>query len=295
MLCNIYFGDVEKLLLGSVFGSSRVIRGSTPECDFLLLTNESSISLLVRIVDDFLMVSSDKLISTSFLQKLQRGIPRIGVKINSEKSRANYATALPTDSGDAHTRIRGLNFSWCGLLINTHTCEVSLDPTRFAGTLATDTVVIHRAGSEGLQLKKKMKDFVRPRCSQKLLFSSSVNSLERIRLNFYEAFVLCARKTCHYLRNTEVSRASHAYIFDCACDSIVFAHHLIASKMKHDAARPSKFQLNRKDAMSIGKYAFFKTLIREPRLAQLGERFACPRGRIPRDLAETKARLQLEL
>lgn len=295
MLCNIYFGDIEKLLLGSVFGLSRVIRGSTPDCDVLLLTNKSSISLLIRIVDDFLMVSSNKMISTSFLQKLQRGIPRIGVKINREKSRVNYAAALPTDSGNAQTRTRNLNFSWCGLLINTRTCEVSLDPTRFAGTLATDTVVIHRTGNEGLNLKKKMKDFVRPRCSQKLLFSSCVNSLERIRLNFYEAFIICARKTCHYLRNTGVSRAYHAYIFNCACDTIVFAHHLITSKMKHDTSRPNKFQLTMKDAMSIGKYAFFKTLLKEPRLAQLGERFSCPRGRIPRYLEETKARFQLDM
>ena len=295
ILCNIYFGDIEKLILGSVFGSSQVIRGSTPDCDVVLLTNKSSISLLVRIVDDFLLVSSDKIISTSFLQKLQRGIPRIGVKINSEKSRMNYAAALPTDSSNAQTRTRNLNFSWCGLLIDTRTCEVSLDPTRFAGSLATDTVVIHRTGSEGLNLKKKMKDFVRPRCSQKLLFSSCVNSLERIRLNFYEAFIICARKTCHYLQNTRVSRAYHSYIFDCACDTIIFAHHLITSKIKHDASRPSKFQLTKKDAMCIGKYAFFKTLLREPHLAQLGERFSCPRGRIPHYLEETKARLQLEM
>ena len=295
MLCNIYFGDVEKLLLGSVFGSSRIIRGSTPDFDVLLLDDKSSISLLVRIVDDFLMVSSDKMISTSFLEKLQRGIPRIGVKINSEKSRVNYAAALPSDSGNAQIRTRDLNFPWCGLLINTRTCEVSLDPTRFAGTLTTDTVVIHRTGSEGLNLKKKMKDFVRPRCSQKLLFSSFVNSLERIRLNFYDAFIICARKTCHYLRDTGVSRAYHAYIFDCACDTIVFAHSLIASKIKHDTSRPSKFQLSRKDAMSIGKYAFFKTLLREPRLAKLGEHFSCPRCRIPRYFDETKSRFQLEI
>ena len=262
-------------MLDEVFDkkSSHIIKGSSSaDCDTLLVRSKYDIHLLVRIVDDFLLISTNKETSTRFLQKLNRGIPSLGVKINMDKSLVNYPLELEnaaTGKMEAVDACQNFSFPWCGLVINTRTCEISLDYQRFSGSQATDAVVIHRTGNEGLHLKKKMKDFVRPRCSQKLLFSGCVNGIDTIRLNFYQTFLLCAIKTIHYVKNTNSRMASskhRKFIYDSACDTIQFAFLLISSKIKHGKAPAvsssandgsGAFQLARTDALWLGRHAFF--------------------------------------
>jgi telomerase reverse transcriptase len=276
MFCNIYFGNIERYLLKDVFDkeSSHVIRGSSSstDCNVVFIKSKHDLHLLVRIVDDFLLISTSKETSIRFLNKLNKGIPKLGVKINSDKSRVNYNVLLQdtsTSGAERVTRIGNDMFPWCGLLINTKTCEISLDYSRFSGLQATDTVVIHRGGNEGTNLKKKMKDFVRPRCNQKLLFSSQINGMDMIRLNFYQTFVLCAIKLVHYLNGSGVSLSGHEqFIYNSACDTIHYAFLLISSKLKHGGVQQtvssidtnvdsSVFQLEWKDALWLGRHAFF--------------------------------------
>jgi len=253
--------------------SSHVIRGSSSsaDCNVVFIQEKQDLHLLVRIVDDFLLISTSKETSIRFLKKLNKGIPKLGVKINSDKSRVNYPISLQdkvTNNNEQVTRVSNDFFPWCGLLINTKTCEISLDYSRFSGLQATDTVVIHRGGNEGVNLKKKMKDFVRPRCNQKLLFSSCINGVDMIRLNFYQTFVLCAIKLVHYLNGSGVSITGHEqFIYNSACDTIHYAFLLISSKLKHGGLQiasstdtnvdSSKFQLEWNDALWLGRHAFF--------------------------------------
>lgn len=249
---------------------SHIIRGcSSTNCDVVFVQNKCDVHLLVRIVDDFLLISSSKDTSIRFIKKLNEGIPSLGVKINSDKSRVNYPISLKNMNTSKLEVVETCHdfFPWCGLLIDTKTCEVSLDYKRFWGIHATDTVVIHRTGNEGLNLKKKMKDFVRPRCCQRLLFSSDVNRIDMIRLNFYQTFLLCAVKLVYYIRSGrgETSTQHQQFIYDSACDTIHFAFSLISSKIKHGDWRTSSsstnrrslnFQLSWKDALWLGKHAF---------------------------------------
>jgi len=280
MFCNIYFGNIERYLLKDAFDkdSSHVIRGSSSsaDCNVVFIQSKHDLHLLVRIVDDFLLISTSKETSIRFLNKLNKGIPKLGVKINSDKSRVNYPISLGdtiTNSNEQVTRVSNDFFPWCGLLINTKTCEISLDYSRFSGLQASDTVVIHRGGNEGTNLKKKMKDFVRPRCNQKLLFSSQINGIDMIRLNFYQTFVLCAIKLVHYLNGSGVSSSGHEqFIYNSACDTIHYAFLLISSKLKHGDVQivsstdtnmdSSMFQLEWKDALWLGRQAFSSVFTR---------------------------------
>jgi len=278
MLCNIYFGEIEGILLDGVFDetTSQVIRGgSSADCDTLFVRVYHEIHLLVRIVDDFLLVSTSESASIRFLEKLNKGIPSLGVKINSDKSRANYPISMENTSTGKMEAVQVCRnfFPWCGLLIDTRTCEVTLDYNRFRGSHATDALVIHRTGNEGLNLKKKMKDFVRPRCSQTLLFSSCINGIEMVRLNFYQTFLLCAIKLIHYVHESESRTAllTHQhFIYRSAVDTIRYAYSLISSKIKHGNERAAKspdedcmtFQLARRDALWLGRHAFFRVFRR---------------------------------
>lgn len=278
MLCNLYFGNIEELMLDGVFEkeSSQIIRGSSStDCNALFVKSKHDIHLLVRIVDDFLLISSSKSTSARFLKRVNEGIPSLGVKINSDKSRVNYSISLENTNTGKLEVIEACHdfFPWCGLLIDTRTCEISLDHKRFCDSHSTDTVVIHRTGNEGLHLKKKMKDFVRPRCCQKLLFSSDVNRIEMISLNFYQTFLICATKLVHYMSGSRAaSTRQPQFIYNSACDTIHFAYSLISSKIKHEDWRSSSpsnsrnnvtfFQLVWKDALWLGRHAFHSVLRR---------------------------------
>lgn len=262
-------------MLNDIFDeqTSHIIKGghSSTDGDAFFIQQGNDLNLLLRIVDDFLLISTDKDTSTRFLTKLNRGVRSLGVRINTDKSRVNYTLSLKnrdTDEVEAVTSCRNGLFPWCGLLIDTQTCEICLDHDRFSGSQATDAVTIHRAGSEGLNLKKKMKDFVRPRCSQRLLFSGCINGLHAIRLNFYQTFLLCAIKTLHYIKSGSgiPSLKQSRYIYESACDTIQFAFLLISSKIKHGKVpsissstfnNETKFQLVWTDALWLGRHAFF--------------------------------------
>ena len=135
-----------------------------------------------------------------------------------------------------------------------------------------------------------MKDFVRPRCNQKLLFSGRINGLDMIRLNFYQTFVLCAIKLVHYLKGSDSricafeSRQRQQFIYSSACDTIHFAYLLIASKIKHGnvenkaTASPRKhgmvFELTWKDALWLGRHAFCSIFQRSRQHLELSKLFS---------------------
>ena len=249
MFCNTYFGSLEEVLFDDVFDEavSHVIRGnSSDNCDSILVKNLNSLHILLRIVDDFLLISTDKNASIRFLEKLNNGIPSLGVRVNRDKTRVNYSI-----TGGRKCENQSF-FPWCGLLIHTTTCEITLDYERFYGQKAIETVSVHRIGSEGTNLRKAMKGFVRPRCNQQLLFSSHINSIEIVRLNFYQTMLLCAIKTTYYIESSGMGLSSKKqhFIYNSACDTIRYAFLLISSKLKHD------FHLRWTDALWIGKHAF---------------------------------------
>jgi telomerase reverse transcriptase len=292
LFCNAYFGNVEERMFDGVFEQgSTVIRGSSNASNLrtLLLEKENAIHLLVRIVDDYMLISTDKATSLRFLKKLDRGVPRLGVKVNRDKTRTNYD---PPDDGIEVSNIlapsstkNAAMFPWCGLLIDTKTCEIRLDHDRFSGSLATDSVTVHRLGKEGSALMKKMKDFVKPRCRQQLLFSSFLNSPDTIRVNFYQTFMLCAMKTMHYLKSGDIVKAvkNVNFVYKVALDTIQYAFILISSASRASpdgtATTALAYKLTLKEALWLGRHAFFsimdkpfQKMFREKRDAPLGNR-----------------------
>ena len=75
LFCNAFFGNVEDKMLHGVFeDNSLVIKGSnTSNHHALAVESTSAIHLLVRIVDDFLLISNDYDTSLRFLNGLNRG------------------------------------------------------------------------------------------------------------------------------------------------------------------------------------------------------------------------------
>ena len=263
MLCNYYYGDLESRLLGGVFERDE----RSPQ--------SRGVNLLVRIVDDFLLVSTRKDVCVQFLRKMQEGIPELGVRINQAKTMTNFEYNVSPSVASDQKRAVGICsngnefFAWCGMLFNTKTCEARVDYSRFAGSLAVDGLTADRLGEHGTKLTFRIKSFVRPRC-QALLFDLRLNTVENAFLNFYQAMLLGAVKTVGYIRTGLNGGVKHnpKFVVGCIEDVISYAQALISSRLKataapttpqdkyHDESDVSSRHLSLPAAQWLGRHAF---------------------------------------
>jgi len=104
MLCSFLYADFE---------SKRLSFLSNPHC------------LLLRLVDDFLLITTNRGRALRFLQVMREGDADYGVATKPEKSLINF----DTEPGAAHVPQVGpmMAFPYCGLLIDTRTLELSRD------------------------------------------------------------------------------------------------------------------------------------------------------------------------
>jgi len=107
-------------------------------------------------------------------------------------------------------------------------------------------------------------------------------------------------KTIHYLNGGGVAPLNHQqFIYNCARDTIQFAFLLISSKTKHRTVQTLphvndlSFQLPWKDALWLGRNAFFLAFWREgTHYAELCHLFSEPRTESRKDLQAVTRRAQ---
>lgn len=90
--------------------------------------------LLLRMIDDFLLITLDKGKARQFVETMHRGIPRYGVTVNQRKTLVNFD--LNIDSQDVPRITDGERFPYCGTRINCSTLDISKDTntTKDTGT-----------------------------------------------------------------------------------------------------------------------------------------------------------------
>lgn len=188
LLCIFYYGNVEQRL----------------QLPF------SDDALLARMVDDFLMVTTDLSKLQCFFAKMHHGDPALGVTINQEKTCSSITVEILTVDDDTEVKIIPSSscrlFPWCGMLFDSSTGEVRNDYSRFAAIKGRDSLTVQLVSQEGDHLLRQMKLFVRPRCLP-ILFDPSINSLPTQVTNFYQLLLFAAVKTAEYL--SSIASSTH--------------------------------------------------------------------------------------
>ena len=111
LLCNYFYAELEKECLG-----------------FL----EEDQSMLLRLIDDFLLVTTNKDHAKKFLQVMHNGVEKYGVEVNPAKSVANFDIVI--NGSQVPCLQGGTQFPYCGNSINTRTLEITKDRDRRKGT-----------------------------------------------------------------------------------------------------------------------------------------------------------------
>ena len=101
LLCSFFYGDMESKHLS-----------------FL----EDENSLLLRLIDDFLLITTERRHAVRFLETMHTGVPEYGVFIKSEKTTTNFDVNI---GGNRIHGIREREFPYCGITIDTKTLDLS--------------------------------------------------------------------------------------------------------------------------------------------------------------------------
>ena len=107
LLCSFFYGELEK------------------EClDFLTVGD----SLLLRLIDDFLLITTERKQARRFLQVMHDGVEKYGVQINPAKSLVNFEITV---NGTKIPRILDkTHFPYCGNTIDTRSLNITKDRER---------------------------------------------------------------------------------------------------------------------------------------------------------------------
>lgn len=108
ILCNFFYAEFERDVLEFALG---------PE------------SLLMRLVDDFCLITVDRERAERFVKVMHREHAEYGVSVKREKSLTNF-DAVTDDGRPIAKCASSAKFPYCGVLLDTRTLEVSKDAKR---------------------------------------------------------------------------------------------------------------------------------------------------------------------
>ena len=220
-LCNLYYGNAE-----------RMIFGTEEEVNKLGLTDKS---VIIRLMDDFIMISTSKEAVTHFLQRAHQKFKLYGGNINPLKTRVNVPTEIEVDGKRIELNVIPSHIlSWCGLSIDTHTLEFKpcfnriLDPS----VKLASSMTVERCFQVGTTLRRFIKSFVRTKCHA-IVLDSSINSYPSVLESVYTMFLVAAMRTACYIRKLGFTKERLNFVCKCIDEAVKFGAHLIHTRTRN--------------------------------------------------------------
>lgn len=176
LLCNFFYGNMEKAELA--------------------FTAEAH-SLLLRLVDDFLFITTERDDAERFLRKMHAGHPEYGCFVSTDKTLVNFDVALAGDQAVKRVPPKSM-FPWCAYLLHQKCLEVQYDYSRLAGCHLTNLMSVRKHQKPGEAFLKAMLLAMRIRTNI-IFFDTSFARLRIVYLNIYQAFQFVAMKYHAYI------------------------------------------------------------------------------------------------
>ncbi|KAG8165152.1 hypothetical protein KVR01_005427 [Diaporthe batatas] len=182
LLCNYFYADLEK-----------------KELPFL----EVEDCLLLRLIDDFLLITTDKNKASEFVRVMVRGMPQYGVSVSPGKTLVNFDMSL---DGLPVPRIQEGRqaFPYCGIQIDCHTLDITKDRGSSSAAPLRDSAISNSLTVEfsrhpGQNFGRKLINTFKIQ-SNMMFYDTRHNTMLTVLRNLYEAFIESAAKAWAYLR-----------------------------------------------------------------------------------------------
>jgi telomerase reverse transcriptase len=153
-------------------------------------------SLLVRLIDDFLLISTDKTSAQQFLTTMVQGNEAYGIAVNPQKTLVNFeATAGQHKIPRCQQHD---SFPYCGLKINTQTLQISKD-RQPKDAQVSNGLTVEVSKKAGLAFTRKVRHSFMQQM-KRMLLDGNLNNQEQLLSNMLEAYAETALKMHAYIR-----------------------------------------------------------------------------------------------
>ncbi|XP_033854839.3 telomerase reverse transcriptase [Acipenser ruthenus] len=169
LLCCLCYGDMENKLLSGV----------------------QQDGVLLRWVDDFLLITPHLSNAKQFLRTLAAGIPEYGCIISPHKTAVNFPVDDIPGCAEAKQLPGVCMFPWCGLLLDTRTAEVFCDYGSFSGTSIRSSLTLGSSPCVGKKMRNKLLAILRLK-AHAIFLDLELNSQKTVCINIYKIFLLQA-------------------------------------------------------------------------------------------------------
>ncbi|TWU77862.1 hypothetical protein ED733_003460 [Metarhizium rileyi] len=174
-LCNYFYADLEKKHLGFLSG---------PDC------------LLMRLIDDFLLITLDKSKAIRFVETMHRGVPEYGVAVSPGKTLVNFDMRI---DGQAICKVDGRAFPYCGTRIDDRSLDITKDGEASAAMSVSNSLTVEYGRSAGQNFQRKVLNAFKIQ-SHLMFFDTSHNATRTVLHSLRVAFGETARKMWAYIR-----------------------------------------------------------------------------------------------
>ncbi|KAK2994820.1 hypothetical protein RJ640_015779 [Escallonia rubra] len=282
LLCSFYYGHLERHVIFPFLERTCIPAGEDlsvghghPGTSGVLNRNQDEVIssspkyMLLRFIDDFLFISTSKKQAAMFFSRLRRGFREYNCYMNEEKFGLNFNIdhIQAFQSNRVYIGEDGISFlRWSGLFINCGTSEIQADYTRYLNSHLSSTLTVCWQDKPGCRLKAKLCDYLRPKCHP-IFYDSNINSAAVVRLNIYQAFLLCAMKFhCYVHELSNICRLGSEAFMDVIQRSLRYMHKLIKKRMHSvhiDCNFHPLFRLEKREVEWLGLIAYTRVLKRK--------------------------------
>lgn len=154
-------------------------------------------TLLLRLIDDFLLITTNRHKAVRFVEIMHAGLPAYGVTVKPEKSLVNF-DVRPTASSPPLPRCSTDLFPYCGTLISTSDLSLSKDRAPRHRTRISDSLTVEASRRPGHNFVRKTLNAFRLQ-SHMMFYDTSHNPPSVTLANLRAAFSETARKSCAYM------------------------------------------------------------------------------------------------
>ncbi|TQS39003.1 hypothetical protein Golomagni_00480 [Golovinomyces magnicellulatus] len=133
LLCNFFYADLEATHLS-----------------FL----HSRESLLLRLTDDFLLITTNLSHAKQFLKIMYKGFPSYGLKVSPLKTLVNFDVSI--NGRRLSSLSDSTNFPYCGCLIDMNSLDISKDRTRWEKMRPSDSLTVEYSRVPGKIFQRKI-------------------------------------------------------------------------------------------------------------------------------------------
>uniref|UniRef100_A0A8C6E1Y2 Telomerase reverse transcriptase n=1 Tax=Moschus moschiferus TaxID=68415 RepID=A0A8C6E1Y2_MOSMO len=211
LLCSFCYGDMENKLFPGV----------------------QQDGVLLRLVDDFLLVTPHLMRARDFLRTLVHGVPEYGCQVNLRKTVVNFPVEPAALGGAAPLQLPAhCLFPWCGLLLDTRTLEVHGDHSSYARTSIKASLTFTQGFKPGRNLRRKLLAVLQLKCHG-LFLDLQVNSLQTVFTNVYKIFLLQAYRFHACVLQLPFSQpvgSSPAFFLQVICDTASRGYALLKAR-----------------------------------------------------------------